>query len=311
MVICRKNIIVEPMPDELYLSHEYRQQVAIGAKNRKEHYGVLLRKYGASITPRRRLNAMELLAASCGITHQSYAAKHTMLPALRVTENELSDSATAKMGWLSQTFHHAATLPSVEPRICPTCIEQDCKRNHFSWFHRIHHLSAISVCPEHGSVLWRILSDKPFNRLPHQWHDLRLTEQLVETRVANQDITWYSRYVRVFIGLLARDVPVPSKRLNILLSSIAFSRGFRTKVGGSEPLISSCLRDLAGHDYSNHYIRSIRNYRSGTWVPAIDGIGSTRNFSRPGYLYAMILAVLFDSVTDALETVNLCGTKWR
>lgn len=303
------DVIVDPMPDELFSSHEHRRRHFLGARIVEQQYRDLLKEESTLSRRPGRIPMATLAARASGIDPKVYIAQHTMLPSLRVADYEVSEDHAEQVGWTSQAFHHAETLPCGEARLCLACIECDLGTEHTSWFRRGHHHVGIDRCLYDGHPLYRVLSRSPFSRLPHQWMRLGLIDEVAGEAPDEQNPAWFKRYCDVTVALSGRGKPVQSRRLNRRLSEQAKKKGYRTKIEGSEPLLSAALFELAGNEWLRNHVTSARTSQVGEWIPTIDGLTYSLEFSRPGYLYAMLLATLSESVAAAMEIMNFCSSS--
>lgn len=165
-----------PYPDELLYGVFARYKVRAGHLSPK----AVLRDLFS------RMNAIATIDLPCGIdqvlnnivTRHDYTPveliyRHTLFPFYQLgSYKERIDKAFDTMrGNTGGNIHNvlgimASTVPLQKTLVfCPTCISEDKRQRGEGYWHRVHHVPGVLVCPLHGDILQRIeITSVTFNR---------------------------------------------------------------------------------------------------------------------------------------------------
>lgn len=296
------SIEVEPMLDELAAAHEGRRMFLLGCNSRSEH----LRRMRAEITAENaeEIPRLHLLATVSGMDASAYAIAHSMLASQRVASLKGQDfvhgtpeSAAFSKRWGMQAQREGAY-------VCNHCIDEDLSQHPFSWFRRSHHLIGVDWCPVHGSVLHKVEASRPFDALPHNWRDEKMTSPVSASHAGLPADGFYRRYVEIATGLLSRKRPVECGALNASIGNRARELGLRVSLKGRGKLISARLIELTDPKWREMHFAGLGEKVPGEYFSRIDRVGGYMAITGTGDGYACALACLFDSSIDALQFVE-------
>lgn len=295
-------IHVDPMPEEITTGHEGR----FGKWNAcKTHWevNVFIEKNGVRRSPwkpgeRPVRSRLVSLAKQSGMSPEAYANKHSMLPIARVA----GDSDVA---YGDQSFSLMQDLEMRVPRsgayCCLHCINEDLKREKFSWYRRSHHLVMMDWCTRHGSKLLRVEDRNPFFNAPHHW----LAEsKLIELEAPYEQLPKSGplrRYAEIASALLQRERPFKTQDINHQIGNRARELGLC--LPGPRPAL---LSNFVEAQFDQKWLSRIFISRT-QGFKACDIVATTFQKDVSGHIYAICLAVLYESSEEALAAVSQSG----
>ena len=117
-----------------------------------------------------------------GYTADQFIDAHTLLPfyipfsnAKRIKHLRRAMQGKGKAIHMSAGLMAGRVRPSMWLRSCPECDRQDTIRYGESYWHRLHQLVGVEVCPEHGVFLEDSAARRLTPRTRHIFHAARLT----------------------------------------------------------------------------------------------------------------------------------------
>lgn len=298
-------ITVEPMFDEPAIAHEWRRMHILGCDSRKEHLDQMRQEFQGAIEGGKEISRLELLAMASGIDAVTYARRHSMLSALRVTS---FPGETQPHGAGDNDFHTGRLGMQVQRDggyFCNDCVDDDLSSEfQTSWFRRAHQLVGVDWCHRHGGLLHKVESPSPFDGLPHHWRAEGQATQLTSCCEHLPADGFLRRFVDVAVGLLDRPSPVSCLALNQIISDRAKEIGLRGSRVGARPLVSDRLLDLADHDWLLRHITGFEGKARGTKFSRVDMIVTRHVTPAPGDGYVLVLSTVYDTAKEALETLD-------
>lgn len=221
----------EPYPDELVYSLFSRYQLYSGYPSHKAAMQDLFCK--RSDTPSKEFignlnaDAREIITRVCPMDEM--VLHHTMYPQYaRFIPLAQKESALRHLGWDSTDVHHLfAVLPRVAGeqhlRYCPICAQADRKQYGEAYWHRMHQIRNMVVCPMHGCRLKASTvpakSEQCFTFCPAELH---ITDMEVD-REANPQLLRFVEYMAAVF-----DAPMDFEQ-DIPISAILYDGMSRTK----------------------------------------------------------------------------------
>lgn len=154
-----------PLPDETTFSFVARAALLTGATDLRRVAVDLFESDGSFSHPRARLHGgfrqlTEHLGGFEGIDASSLLDSLSFLPLFRPFLDEglyrwaqkLScRSGATGLGKVLRIKHVGALRRTAA--VCPECVKFDKTRYHNAYYHRVHQVSAVTICPTHGSTL--------------------------------------------------------------------------------------------------------------------------------------------------------------
>lgn len=156
----------DPYPDELFYSicarFSDRMQYPTKAAVSKELFGT--RRPTVVVALANHLNhLMTTLPPRSLYTTTQFINEHTLLPfyepfleskILHAIHERMKKPAKARQGganrWISNIIHN---MPVEKLRLCSECVEEDRKKWKECYWHRVHQIPCVKVCPIHGVPL--------------------------------------------------------------------------------------------------------------------------------------------------------------
>lgn len=222
-------------PDEIFYSACARYARLMGdSSTRQPHldlFGVARGSTGFDI-PNRLDAFLARLPTGHPYTAASLIDEHTMLPYHRcwLTPEREQRIAAAMRGDVSEGVSHPRMLTNVGPSVvypthlqfCRECLEEDELRpGGLPYWHRVHQLPGVFVCPEHGTRLF--MTEHPRRNRPNALAYVPLTRRSLHH---------------------ARSVELPAARPNVLATLASYTAGLL--VSGStrraQPLLQHGMR---------------------------------------------------------------------
>ena len=282
----------DPYPDELLYSvlaryHRWSQNLAV-----KFTVSDLFRCSSASAIvefPTRIKNLVSLLPDGTLHTADSLILNHTMFPFLpqeradKIVSN--MKAADEGMGVYNSVGLMASGVRShCNLRFCPLCLHNDQSQYGEAYWHRIHQVPGVEICPEHNCCLEdsSVVISPKFNK--HQYY--RLSDDVVDIEIRPRFKTRLqfelaSQIASGAIWLL--DNLVPSLGLGVLLTryrQLLYQNGYISPQGQirQRKLLES-FRSLYGDDFLETVGCRVDSVQSESWLHRF--VRSSRTSSHP------------------------------
>lgn len=279
-----------PFEDELldgYLGRCCAGHCCTNAKSLIAGLGVHLRLPGTC-------SAQEALAAGLNITPQQVLFRLTTLPAQRAF------APSHKRGGLPRT--EALSLKGVQMRskveamTCAACLSEDTRHGRTSYWRRIHHLPGVDWCPIHSEALLKF-DPKAFSLRPSdalaQGPGVRLA-----LPTAFDAASILGRYAELLTRWLQRDFVGSSAALIRVIRDGCTSHELRWTETGRRPLVSDVIAKQLPSEWLALHWPDLLSKTAGEYFARLDGPGKDKHVSYPGAACALVLATLFDSVSE-------------
>jgi len=293
-------IEVEAMQDELSIGHENRFAWVNNCRSSKEVTSLISgtlaeQGYEASAFP--KLHQLALVSNKAPI---DYVHQHSMLAVLRVAAKRGldtphgADNAHAFVRRLEMRTQRSGAYCCIE------CIKEDLQDRSFSWYRRKHHLVGVDWCLIHGCSLSKIDSPDPFSKLPHIWLS---EDKLVAVNACEPNLPeegFLRRYVEIATKLLDRERPFQVENITRCLAKRAKHHNLRIGRSGQRPLISDRLFEMAPIDWLTQHLPGCSTKIPMVYFNRIDSLALSKNQPGVGDAYSMAIAVLYESVDEAL-----------
>lgn len=293
--------LAAPMPNELSEAYEGRLALlnGIGVKSAFERR--LTQEVEVQGARLRRLSRLNQLARFAGMPLQNYVKQHTLLPAI---EFAVVGDRTFTGGDLEQPTQkgrraRASLTQRTEAYLCPQCVKEDLDHWHFSWYRRQHHLVGVDWCAVHGVVLHQITAEDPYSMPPDSRMALGQTKELPAPAQRLPKDGSLARYVEVINAVLDKDIPYGAAELNQLLAERATALGMRVSQKGRKPLFSDLVQQHFPAPWLNRVLPQMEQKVANQFLVGVDNVLKFRYFAYGAPTYAILMAILFPSVSDA------------
>lgn len=302
---------VAPMRDEIAIAHEARRRIVVGARHLHEHLAWLRANLSGVQELTDAAPHLDLLARSSGLSTVAYARDHSLM-ATFITAAPIDQCHTYGSEEMTERRKQLGMrVPKKWAVVCHACIEQDLATVRFSWFHRSHQIAGLDWCPEHRIALHQVMSDQPFEQLPHNWRDAALISESPMSPHQWPENEFIRRYVDLSVAILQRERPVFCNTLNQLISEQAKAINVGKHKSKIKSFLSDLILDLAGEDW---LFKSFPNYSVKTKrlsLSAMDCILMQRQSAPSGSNYILALAAIFDTTESALKAISLASVDRR
>lgn len=298
-------IEVQAMLDELSIGHENRLAWVNNCGSIKElTYNICrsLIDQGNEILTLPRLHQLALVSNCDAI---EYARQHSMLAVLRIAAKKGSDlpHGTVETHTFSRRF---GMLPQRSGAYCCIeCINEDIKKEQFSWYRRQHHLTGVDWCPVHGCVLSVVKAQEPFSQSPHIWLSEDNLKKVDACEPSLPEEGFLHRYIQIACKLLERNRPFQVENIASLLASRAKKYDLRIGMIGQRSLISDRLLDIAPIEWLRRHLPEFDTKITKVFFHRIDSLALYNRCAGAGDAYIMAIAALYESVDEAINDLAL------
>ena len=165
-------IVCDPLPDEPFLCHALRNQLATGLDTHIQLFKQL--RLQAKVATRRGPGRcaptgetwVELLAKHCGLDPFDYAMDHTSFPLLLYGHVSALEGGRAKA--LARLDLQGPDSPRCDLLFCPACVEEDTQDYGFAYYRRKHQFLGSIRCSTHDVGLRSVARERMrVTTLPH------------------------------------------------------------------------------------------------------------------------------------------------
>lgn len=298
---------VEPMPDELSLSHEARIAWANGTRSLAELTALIrttLAGQGCATEGLPRLHQLALVSKK---TPTEYIRSHSMIATVRVAAKRGADLPHCAPSAHEYARQHGMRTQRSGAYCCTKCIQEDCQATSFSWYRRKHHLIGVDWCHVHGDTLHQVDDPRPFLQPPHIWVSEGKLVPIQACAPTLPEEGFLSRYVNIACALLDRPRPYCVEIIGPRLSQRAMESNLRVGPKGRRPLISDRLFELAPADWLKEHLRGSDQKVPLVTFRRIDFVARSKSTASPGYAYAMAAATLYHTADAAMLDLSLAA----
>ncbi len=243
--------------------------------------------------------AAATLALAAEIPLKEFARKHSLLPFHRTVSPKDYDVDHGDPTGLYLIEHFGMRVwRQSMAMFCPECVAGDMESSKFAYWRRSHQLPGIPWCTEHGCQLAnstigkKAFDDVPFPDLPAHYG---YSEQEFIDVSLNPVI---QRYADIANAFLNSERPTPLIHATFRIAEQAKKLQIRVGARGQKPTLTEKVLEQVPRNWIKTLYPDIENRVPGQFFNPIDNI-TTGLVADQGY--ALALAVLFDSSTEALN----------
>lgn len=224
-----------------------------------------------------------------------FAMKHSMVSYARAFD---FDNFGASI-WNKKAVHfvrlHGMRAGKKGAWFCPVCVEEDIKYCGVPFWRRKHQIPAVDWCLKHGEQLLGFTDESAFENLPPVKisPDVAIVSGGGNFKNLNSVI---KRYMQIAIWLLERERPIDFRLVRWMLAHKANESGLfdnATARFSVEKLID-CLNP---DHWMSFFVSKIGNFE-------LNSVLRKQTSQRSTSLYAIALAVLYESTEEALHCLN-------
>ncbi len=295
-------IVTLPLPNEFSSGHLGRIIKINGGKTLKAPSLALLGHLYSQAHGDKQPSPIHALAYLAGMETAAYARSHTLLPFQSFAFEKDADGST--MNWRIAHFRRFG-LSAINPRagVCPECIRDDHERHGFSYWHREHQVVGVSLCAHHGSPLRFVPSDGILFEPPEEAISRAISIENDLGRLRSDSAV--SRYHDIVQRMLNKGAPASLYRARDHIAARAKSLGLSwCKISKEERLVSDAVFRTFPRTWLTDIFPNSSTKRMGHQSGVFDNVvrkSSVNRFSAAAL--AVVLATLFESAEDALDTI--------
>lgn len=243
--------------------------------------------------------AAATLALAAEIPLKEFVRKHSLLPFHRAVSLKDYDVDHGDPSGLYLIEHFGTRVwRQSMAMFCPECVAADMESSRFAYWRRSHQLPGIPWCIKHGcqlansSIGKKAFDDVPFPELPSHYG---FSEQEFVNVSSNLVI---QRYADIANAFLKSERPTPLIHATFLIAEQAKKKQLRVGARGQKPTLTDRVLEQVPRYWLKTLYPDMENRLLGEFFNPIDNI-TTGLVADQGY--ALALAVLFDSSTEALN----------
>lgn len=187
--------------------------------------------------------------------------------------------------------------------LCPMCVSEDVDYWGFSYWRRSHQIPTVAWCQKHGCPLFRARGNDSWQEMPH--------EALADARPESPDVAKHStenpvlrRYAEICNELLQRSRPFSTAQVLRALVKRARFHGLEGDPRAQGRRLSDLAADLVTGPWQAVFWKELSAKPAGEHLPALDGVLSRLRAGLGIQSYALAIALLYDSVDQALWDID-------
>lgn len=248
---------------------------------------------------------VELLARTCHVDLTDFVRQHTTLPLRRAITSyrpELAHGSPECGSMLRTTVTRRARRGAY---LCKSCVTEDAKSSGIPYWHLSQQLPGAYWCESHEEPLAFHEEESAFDQSP----------ELVAKLFKPLDRTWVKsliscdavqRFLDLCNAFQKRDRPLAVSKVFPILRERAKVLGLNTYgcSNPSRPLLSELVQDTFPKRWLATVFPKLVDKPRGEMMLAMDGVLYLKNASSSSLAYILAMAVLYESVDDALSDLT-------
>jgi len=242
-----------------------------------------------------------VMAALTELEPVTFLARHTLLPFQKCVVPPQSCGAfillTAQRARAAYNF--PANTPGALTYLCHVCVAEEIAETGDSIWHRSHQLPGVATCSKHMVGLHSIGATSLL-RYPHQIlsNAVAINEAIVEDALVNAFICRYMHLCELFA---ARTEPYTT----LQLTTIICKQVSRIDPGSTnKPVrLTRYIQRYLDNPWFSEFFPQLRRIRGASNLSSFDQAGTRVDLAYPTPYYCLALAVLFDSVAEAVQAL--------
>lgn len=296
-------LIPEILPGELARGYLGRLRTINGFPNPKETVRVLRHYLGERSSGRQSSPVAILLAKALQMPTEAFCRQHTMLPYMRAVTSHLPDMKHGVAGSENVVWLGGMSTPQPGACFCRSCVTEDMDFWGYAYFRRSHQLPGVPYCEKHREPLLRVADEGALYSSPCELLERSDLEE-ASFSASILDNPTIDRYAAIAGHWLHSDKPIPTHLILRLLQMRAELFGLRRGVRGRRSLLSDQAMAVFPSDWLASIFPSLPNKRPFEFYSRIDAVLRNARIGSRSESYALALAMLFDTVEDALNEID-------
>lgn len=281
-----------PLDDELAAGFLGRF-AQLNAVSRKQALEML--KAGASV--KERYPPIWMLAAACGIDHDTFTSRYSMLPVMYPISGYFGGSRELKQK-LSISYRGFSTATAL--RWCAKCAREDFGRLGFGYWRRRHQILGIDWCVEHRVGLFQKDDDTINDEV-----NVPISLQDAVTQICQESHhPVLRRFEEILLAWLHRQRPFRLRAWTNTIGNRCRELGLRVGEVGGRQVASDLIREQFPSSWLARHLPEISTKEPRTYIRKVDGACVDKHVAYPALACAAILAALFSTATEAIAALD-------
>jgi len=245
----------------------------------------------------------DLLCKVANMSSEQFAQRHTTLPLKRgitsyFPEIEHGASDRPTLTRQAHTRKYAAAF------FCEQCAQADLDFHGMSYWRREHQTPGQLWCSKHGGALSSTAEQDAMLSSPAKLIDQSCPIPLAVVQEAQANL-FVERYLELVAAMYERICPLDVGKIAPVLRDRAKLKGFHAYPGPvRSALISDRICEVFPHRWLERVFPSLLGKKKGEVLHQVDGALYMRKSSSSTIAYLLVLAVLFETADEAINTLQ-------
>ena len=251
--------------------------------------------------------ALWLVAQACGAPIADFTVKHSMIPVLYPVSRHVGSAREANhRRQLAKIYGLSASAGG--RRWCPRCAQIDHSDHGFAYWRRRHQIDGIDWCPTHHTPLGNLAEKSEISvpNCPPAHSHLAVSEIDLQNELASPTI---HRLQGILFGWLQQPDPIHVRAWSDAVRQRCSDLDLRRGEVGKRPVTSDLILEQFPKSWLQRHMPEVAFKQAQAFVKKVDGACVDRHVAYPALACAAVLAVLFDSAEDALNTLDLANRR--
>ena len=297
-------VMLPPFQDELAIGFTGR----VGAFNALGSIEQTIKSLRAKNNEISKETKLAALARSCSMDYNKFVNAHSMFP--------LHRAVTKYVGHKDELVVEQSTIRlwglrslRVSAMFCMRCATSDVREQGVSYWHRHHHLPGIDWCLQHNSPLMYAPTHSYSTQPETVSKDLtQVNECTVDKEMMNPVL---QRLAQVQRRWLETPSPIHAAAISMVFKNRCKELDLRLGQGGKRPVVSDLARSNLPDRWMEKHFPSLLTKRPEEFLHKLDGSVTDRHVAYPSFVYAMVIAVLFESIDLAFDLLEKANFPFR
>lgn len=295
-------LALSPLPEEIEQGYLGRVMRINGYRSLTELSDAITELYQVERSVQGR-SWFDMLCKVANMSSEQFAQRHTTLPLKRGITSyfpEIAHGATGRPTITRQALYrqYAAAF------FCEQCAQADLAFHGMRYWRREHQTPGQLWCSKHGNALNSTIDPDAMLLSPAQLIEQScLTPQAVVQEA--QTNPFVVRYLELVAVMYERTSPLDVGKVAPVLRDRAKLKGFHAYAGPvRSALISDRICEVFPHSWLERVFPSLLGKKKGEVLHQVDGALYMRKSSSSTIAYLLVLAVLFETADEAINTLQ-------
>lgn len=251
--------------------------------------------------------ALWLVAQACSTHIADFTAKHSMIPVLYpVSRHAGSAREEGRRRQLAYIYGLSASADG--RRWCPKCAKTDHSDHGFAYWRRRHQINGIDWCPTHHTPLGNLTEKSEISVpiCPPAHSHLAVSEIDLQNELASPTI---HRLQGILLGWLQQPEAIHVRAWSDAVRQRCNALDLRIGEVGKRPVTSDLILEHFPQSWLQRHMPEVASKQPQAFITKVDGACAYRHVAFPALACAAVLAVLFNSAEDALNTLDMANRR--